>query len=327
MNSLPNSGSNLTWFGWIARLVVGLLLIGFLLQRSETTHLTRALSSISPFVLLWAIVFMWLAQTLSAARWHLLLKAKETSLSYFEAVRFYWLGMFCNLFLPTTIGGDGVRALVAGPRCGGTTVAASSILVERLTGLMALLTIGVAGVALWGAHSSLNDVLPRIFAVLSLATIGFLALRFTAYRLEKMLGAKAHKISKAIRKWAALHRETDFYMARERRGTLALALVNSFAIQSAQVGINIYLARVAGLQTPLVTFLWLVPLLSLMSLIPIGIGGLGVRETAAIAVLGNQEPTAAILAWSLLYQATIWLSSLPGGLFLGEWRRSLNKNK
>ncbi|HEY0075801.1 MAG TPA: lysylphosphatidylglycerol synthase transmembrane domain-containing protein [Abditibacteriaceae bacterium] len=322
MNSLPNSGQNSTWFGWMARLVVGLLLIVFLLQRGETTHLTKVLSSISPFVLFWAIVFMWLAQALSAARWHLLLKAKETSLSYFEAVRFYWLGMFCNLFLPTTIGGDGVRAVVAGPRCGGITVAASSILVERLTGLVALLTIGATGVALWGTESSLNDVLPRIFAVLSLATIGFLALRFTAYRLEKTLGANAHRMSKAIQKWAALHRETDFYMARERRGTLALALALSFVFQSAQMGINIYLARAAGLQTPLVTFLWLVPLLSLMSLVPIGIGGLGVRETAAIAVLGSQEPNGAILAWSLLYQATIWLASLPGGLFLGEWRRS-----
>jgi uncharacterized membrane protein YbhN (UPF0104 family) len=168
----------------------------------------------------------------------------------------------------------------------------------------------------------LNDVLPRIFAILSLATIGFLALRFTAYRLEKKLGAKAHKISKVIQKWAALHREMDFYTARERRGTLALALALSFVFQSAQVGINIYLARAAGLQTPLVTFLWLVPLLSLMSLVPIGIGGLGVRETAAIAVLGNQEPTTTILVWSLLYQATIWLACLPGGLFLGEWRRS-----
>jgi uncharacterized membrane protein YbhN (UPF0104 family) len=144
-------------------------------------------------------------------------------------------------------------------------------------------------------------------------------MRHTVYRLEKTASGKTGKL---IIKWASLHRELDFYAARERWGTLALALAISFILQSAQVAINIYLARAAGLQTPVTTFLWLVPLLSLMSMVPIGIGGLGVREAAAVAVLGSHEPDGAVIAWSLLFQATVWLASLPGGLLLGEWRRN-----
>lgn len=302
----------------MARLLFGLLLIAFLLTRGETNQLIQVIRALSPSVLLWAVVLMWFSQALSAARWHLLLKAKGTSLFYLEAVRFYWLGMFCNLFLPTTIGGDSVRALAVGQHCDSVTAVASSILVERLTGLVALLTIGALGVALWGAESSLSAVLPRIFAVLSLAALGFAALRRLAYRLEAKSGVAPNKV---IKHWAALHREIDFYAARERWGTLAIALLISFASQAVQVAINIYLARAAGLQMPLTTFLWIVPLLALISLIPIGVGGLGVRETAAIALLGNQEANSAILAWSLLFQATLWLASLPGGLFLGDWRR------
>ena len=313
MNSPKSS-----WSSWLLRLVLGLCIVGLLMARAKPEQLLIAFRSVSPLSLLGAVCFYWLAQSISAAKWQLLLHARGAGFSYFQCARLYLLGMFCNLFLPTSIGGDGVRALVAGRSCGGTTVAASSILVERLTGLAALLTLGATGVALWGTQSSLSQVLPRIFVVLALLATAFGSLRFTAYRLERTIQGKMGKV---IRKWAALHREMDFYAARERWGTLGLALALSFIFQCAQVGINIYLARVAGLQTPFTTFLWLVPLLSLMSMIPIGIGGLGVREAAAIAALGSQEPHSAILAWSLLYQATVWLASLPGGLLLGEWRQ------
>ena len=306
---------------WTIRLLLGLAVVALLLARAKPEQFLGALKNVSPLVPVAAVIFYWMGQCLSVAKWRLLLRARGAKFSFLECARIYLLGMFCSLFLPTTIGGDGVRALVVGPRCGGTTVAASSILVERLTGLVALLTIGAIGVALWGAGSSSLGaaVLPRIFAVLGMVALAFIGLRLTAYRLENAVSGKA---GKAVRKWAALHREIDFYAGRERRLTLVLALAMSFVFHASYMAINIFLARAAGLQTPITTFLWLVPLLSLMSMIPIGIGGLGVREAAAVAVLGNTAPQGTILAWSLLLQATIWLSSLPGSLFLGEWRRS-----
>ena len=310
---------------WTIRLLLGVAIVAVLLARAKPEQFLGALKNVSPLVPVAAVIFYWMGQCLSAAKWRLLLQARGARFSFWECARIYLLGMFCSLFLPTTIGGDGVRALVVGPRCGGVTVAASSILVERLTGLTALLTVGAIGVALWGAGSSSlgATVLPRIFAVLGLVAFAFAALRLTAYRLENAVSNKAEtKAGKAVRRWAALHREIDFYAKRERWLTLAMALGMSFVFHSAYIAINIFLARAAGLQTPLTTFLWLVPLLSLMSMIPIGIGGLGVREAAAVAVLGNTAPHGNILAWSLLLQATVWLASLPGGLLLGEWNRS-----
>ena len=315
---------------WIIRLFLGLTVIFLLLARAKPEQFLGALKNVSPWVPIIAVLFYWLTQCLSAAKWRLLLKARGAEFSFWECARFYLLGMFCSLFLPTTIGGDGVRALITGPRCGGTAAAASAILVERLTGLTAMLILGTLGIALWSAESSSlgasslgtspfgATLLPRIFAILALAALAFFAMRLTAYRLEKVVAGKPRKI---VQKWAKLHREIDFYTQRERWLTLLWAMGISFIFQSAHIGINIFLARAAGLQTPTMTFLWLVPLLSLTSMIPLGIGGLGVREAAAVAVLSHQAPQGTILAWSLLLQATIWLSSLPGSLFLGEWQR------
>ncbi len=321
MNNLVKSWLKSPAARWIIRLILGLGVVVFLLARAKPEHFLGAISNISPLVPVASVMFYWLSQCLSITKWRMLLQARGADFSYLECARLYLLGMFCSLFLPTTIGGDGVRALITGPRCGGTAAAASAILVERLTGLTALLTIGAVGIALWGTNSSSlgTTVLLRIFGVLALVALAFIVLRFTAYRLENIVTGRTKKIAS---KWAGLHREIDFYAQRERWATLLMAFCISFIFQAAQVAINIFLARAAGLQTPITTFLWLVPMLSLTSMIPIGISGLGVREAAAVAALGNQAPQSTILAWSLLLQATVWLASLPGSLFLGEWRRS-----
>lgn len=311
---------------WLVRLALGVLLVAFLLSRGNIGEFWRLLRQVPPVVPLGAVLFYWALQCLSVTKWRLLLHSRGAHFSFAEGARLYMLGMFCNLFLPTTIGGDGVRAVLAGRRCGGTAMAASSILVERLTGLAALLTIGAVGVALWGGNNASPNstsgaaILPRVFVVLALAAFGFAALRAVAFRLEKSVGGRGQKLAA---KWARLHREIDFYAGRERWGTLALSLGISFVFQSGLVALNIVLARAAGLQTPVTTFLWLVPLLSLMAMIPIGIGGLGVREAVAVAALGQGmgHDSNAIVAWSLLYQATVWLASLPGALFLKDVRR------
>jgi uncharacterized membrane protein YbhN (UPF0104 family) len=130
------------------------------------------------------------------------------------------------------------------------------------------------------------------------------------YRLE----SSNQRFARPIRKLASVFRELDFYSRRERWPVLLAAVLISLLFQSAQVMLQIFLARAVGLNTPTTIFLWLVPLLALMSMVPVGIGGLGVREVAAVSVLGTTAPTATIVAWCLLWQMTNWLSSLPGFL-------------
>jgi hypothetical protein len=103
----------------------------------------------------------------------------------------------------------------------------------------------------------------------------------------------------------------------------------SLLFQASQIGLNIVLARSLGLEVPAIAFWWLVPVLALASLVPVGVGGLGVREAAAVTLLHGAGITTAntastIVLWSLLWQATVWLSSAPGvwWAFRGEGVRS-----
>lgn len=293
--------------------------------------------------LLAAVAFYLSSQIISALKWKILLSAvlrrtdssnhspdeagstPHRAPSLAECYRFYLIGMFCNLWLPTSIGGDAARATLAGKRWGDFALAASSILIERMTGLFALLAIGAGG-WLFQLHQTTGSPLESgggatviSLAFNALLAIGvLLALLCVLRKLAFVFEARSH--STLISKWAKIHRTLDMFASRELRPALLQALGLSFVFQSTQILLNIFLARAVGLNLPSGVFAWLVPSLGIAAMIPLGIGGLGVREGAALALLRstplppNTISTSLILAWSLLWQATLWLSGLPGAL-------------
>jgi uncharacterized protein (TIRG00374 family) len=285
----------------------------------------RVLQAVPWPVLAGSVAFYWAGQVLSAAKWQLLLRSRGTRISLRECCRLYLTGMFWNLWVPTNIGGDAVRAYAVAPHCGGLSLAASSVLIERLTGLLALLVIGAIGLAIDSAHDGGTPGLNLIVmtaGVLLLGTAALMAVRVTAFRLKARF--PQHSL---VEKWAGLHRALDSYADPDHRPALAIALILSLVFQASQVLLNIGLAAAVGLDLPFVTFWWLVPLLALASLLPIGIGGLGVREAAAVTLLGGFGVSGGtVVAWSLLWQATVWLASLPGALSLGTRIRSEGQN-
>lgn len=320
--AIPTGADKHARWKWLLRLVLGLVIVGVLLSRLDSADTRRLLQELSWPLLLKvlpvAIVVYLASQAISAMRWRLLLNVlldkSAARLPVIECVRLYLLGMFWSLWMPTSIGGDAVRAYMAGRRYGGVGLAASSIFTERLMGFCTLLCIGTVGLFIGRVGQAQQQSafsLARQGLVFLLAAVLFLfAIRALAFRLERR--KPDHPV---MRKWAEIHRTLDMYAHRERWSALGTAILLSLVVQGMQISLNIGLARVVGLDLPVETFLWLVPLLAVASMIPLGIGGLGVREASATLLLkGSGVPDARILVWSLLWQATIWLSGLCGGL-------------
>lgn len=339
---------------WIVRLACGLLLIVVLMWRHEQAaqgwqSLARAWKLVPWPVLPLAVAWYWAGQVISALKWRLLLRARGIAVSLRECCRWYAVGMFWNLWMPTNIGGDAVRVFLAAPRCGGRFLSAASVLVERLTGFVALLAIGAVALIVDAAHPSAagraanatthvsasgvsasgvsasgaySGQAARLFLAAFGVLLGLFLLWLSLGFVTRHLEARA-PANIVARRLAAARRALESYGRREMRSTLAGALLLSLLFQASQIVLNIALARVVGLEVRSEVFWWLVPLLALASLLPVGIGGLGVREAAAAALLANSGaalPT--IVLWSLLWQATVWIASLPG-LF---WRSSARRD-
>jgi uncharacterized protein (TIRG00374 family) len=290
------------------------------------------LKSAAPQTLLFAVLGYLAMQILSATKWRFLLNTALRShtdstapqLSFGECYRFYLIGMFCNLWLPTAVGGDAVRAALAAKRCGHLTLAASSIFVERLTGLAALLMVGVLGLLVYFGFAPQNGDLEtgksRAVAIAIIALLFLMAIAFTIWTLRRLAQkvSRHENLSPLAQKLLGAHRAFDIYFAPATRPALLTALGLSLAFHAALIGLNVFLAAVVGLQLPLAVYVWLIPSLSIAAMIPLGIGGLGVREAGAVAFLSGALPASqtldagTVIAWSLLWQAVLWLSGLPG---------------
>ena len=102
-----------------------------------------------------ACVLLYMAgQAISTLRWRILLAPVHLSTPYLRLLGFYFTGMFFNLFLPTIVGGDAVKALLLARETGAPARATMSVFMERNVGLCALLVvaIGAAELEIGRAH-------------------------------------------------------------------------------------------------------------------------------------------------------------------------------
>ena len=288
---------------WALRVVIGVAIVTLLLSRRDAAaQVAQTLRSVPIWVIFGAVLFYWAGQILSAWKWQLLLRARGAQVSLVTCCRIYAAGMFGNLWLPTNVGGDALRATLLAARVPelGKADALASIAVERGCGFAALLVIAASALLVRGADN-------RGWQTLAIASAIVAALGLMLWALLRLKHPKIARLREAL----------SFYARSRQRGVLWQAMALSLAFQISQVGLNLGLAWASGLDLPAHIFWWLGPLLSLSSLIPAGIGGLGVREAAAVALLqGWPIGVGQIVGWSLLWQATVWLASLPGVLFV-----------
>ena len=314
---------------WFLRFGLGIIIIALLLWWQGATIIST-FTRVPWWTILVAVMCYWILQFICAWKWQLLLNAAlrasdsdAASLSLFSCAKFYLTGMFWNLWMPSSIGGDAARAYLAGKKCGRFSLAASAVFMDRLSGLVALLVIGIAAALVERFNGiSQEDIAlgqsARFFWIAGiLLAILMIILVVGRYFFARLATSENAMLSRIASKFDSLHRSLDLYRQPETRGVLLAAFVLSLLFQVGLIGLNIGLAFAVHLPLSLLIYWWLVPALALASLLPVGIGGLGVREAAAVALVGTLVvaeggQVANVIAWSLLWQATLWLAGLPG---------------
>lgn len=253
-------------------------------------------------------------QVLSAWRWHLLLAPVRLSVRFVRLAAFYFIGMFFNLFLPTIVGGDAVKAILLARETGAPARSAVSVFMERNVGLLALLVI--AGVAAWLAPPV--DLFGLRLTVLTLLlAAGYVAANVVlfsapAYRLaDRIVGLT--RLSRLRLRAASIYEAVTPYRSPSF-GTFVAVLL-SFAFQFIVIGVVFLNAFALTLDVPLSAVAVFVPLVSLAGMIPVSVNGLGVREALYILLFGSVGvPAELAVSLALLYLGVTLAASLPGGV-------------
>lgn len=217
--------------------------------------------------------------SLTSLRWKILLTAQGVHISFPRLFKSYFMASFFNTFLPSTIGGDVVRAYDSSKMTGKSPEAMMVIIIERLTGLMALVII--AGLAFLTYLSIEAEQKKFIWLFLGLAVAGFIGLTVAAHpriarSLLKLLGrVLPAKIQEFVEKsYAAV----EIYY----RHPLALASAQGISIVF-QLNMVLYYFLIASAlnQNPsFIDFAIKIPIMIFLLMTVPAINGIGVRTAS-----------------------------------------------
>jgi glycosyltransferase 2 family protein len=253
-------------------------------------------------------------QALSAWRWQVLTRPLQLLVSYRQLLSFYFIGMFFNLFLPTIVGGDAVKAWLLARETGAVARSTVSVFMERNLGLLALLTIAIVAAA-WAPPVEVLGV-PILLLTLVLfagfAAVNLVLLNRGAYALADRLIA-ATPLARLRPRAASLYDAITPYAGAPRE--IAWAVVLSLAFQGIVIGVVFLNARALHHDFPLSAVAVFVPLISLGGMLPVSVNGLGVREALYVLLFGRIGAAPELsIALALVYLAVTFAASLPGGI-------------
>ncbi len=290
-------------------------LLALLLSRVDRAEMAAALGRANFGLLLSCIPLYVFGQSLSTWRWQILLAAEGIPVPFGRLLLLYLEGMFFSLFLPTGVGGDVVRGYRIWHLTGAGEGALASILVERLTGFVAMIGIAVAATAAALATGGLRDPLIALVVGAVAATLAAAIVLITspaAFRIAERLagGRAASKLFHSVRRFCeAVQR----YRGHGRAVWAALGI--SLVFQTLLMFLWYLVARALHLPVPFGQFLIFIPIVNVISMLPISVGGLGLREWGSVVLFGTVgvEPAGAFTL-SLLMFTMVVLTSLPGGI-------------
>ncbi len=308
----------------ILKIIVSSGLIALAFTLVDVRQVGAQLARARPALFVAALAVYVLAIVVNGAKWQVLLRAQGIRIPFTALLRFLFVGFFFNNFLPANVGGDVMRGYGLARYTERAADAAVSVIMDRIIGLMAYMSTAVVAaivaVNLTG-HSELAQV-----EWVALVALGVLMLGFGVLLSRRLRALIAQLFTwRWLRPLAPLWgRISDAFNAyRFRYNALALAFGIALTGILCTTLVNWLLSQSMGGLMPLSTIFLFNPLIALVLMIPISIGGIGVSQTAYPFFFGLAGvPSDHALAVSLLMQAIALLGSLPGGVLWLQTRRA-----
>jgi len=301
-------------FKFLMKVIVSAGLLAWILSRIPVDSLVLSLAKCQWTSLILSFVTVNFCILVSALKWRPLLTVYGIQIPFARLLSFYYAGLFANNFLPSSIGGDTLRIYKVARVSGKIKEAAASVVMERLLSSLALALTAAAALGLVSKLGGENFICWVVggIAAACLAVMGILFC--CPFRENSKAG-----------QW--LCRMGGY---REHPYVLGKVLLLSFLFQGLLVLANVFAFQSAGANMPLLNHFLYIPVIMAVSMLPLSINGLGIREGMYIALYsyaGLDQATA--LLCSLLFFTLVTVASLVGGVIIGleSIREALERNR
>ena len=306
---------------WL-RIAASIVMLAFLFRKVHLSSLFPEWNAKAFVLLVAGLVVTLVGIVLSALRWQAVLAALGLRERVRTLLNHYLAGLFVGNFLPSTIGGDVLRVARQSAANGDRPSTFASVVLERLTGWLVLPVITLTALVINPGLRHLGNATALAFG-LSMATLVLLCALLVAAAHPRVGGRLAG--SEGWQRFlGAVHLGLDRF--RRRPAAVVNVLLVGFAYQLVVVLSAFLAARALGLSevgpTAILAFM---PAVAIAQVLPISLGGLGVREGAFVLFLGplGVERGEAIALGLLFYGMNLAVSLLGAPSFAVGGKRSV----
>ena len=269
------------WLKLLIKLAVTIVCIWYVSSKIDFTKAWTAIKTTNLFYLFLALLAFIFSKILSALRLNIYFKNIMLHLSEWQNIKLYWLGMFYNLFLPGSIGGDAYKVLLLKKKYNVSyKKTTTAVLLDRFSGLLGLgLILAVYSVI----------VIDKTLYVVGIGCGAVLAVLILYF---------------VVSRWLKDYVSSFF-------PTLLLGIL----VQVSQVICAYFIMASLGVPVHVTEYIFIFLVSSILSVLPLTIGGLGIREVVFLEgskQFGLMQETS--VAISLLFYLITLITS-AGGLF------------
>ncbi len=296
------------------KIFISLSLMAYLLSKNDWLKIIEAIKNIN---LLWffctLIIPCVIIPVMATIRWQIILSPGNIKLKLRDMLKLTYTGLFFNLVLPGSVGGDTIKGVIFYRLTKNSSLSASSIVLDRMIGLLALTILSAIAS---GVYYKISSDITYI-----LVSGGFLLILLFTFCL--MVISPFQKLLLSLIRWTKIKNLEDFtqksltFLTWFRKNPKILLLTIGLSIASHILSVIIcYLISLSlGLKIFIGYHFLFFPLIALIFSVPVSIAGLGLREGAFAyfySLIG--VPQESSLALSLLYFFQCMLVSLAGGI-------------
>ncbi len=303
----------------LLRAAVSLALIAWLLYRVDWQETGTVFRRAQPGFLLLAVLMLFLERTLAVWKWWLLMRSRRLPVGFWSLFGINYAGSFLGMFIPSSVSADVVRGLFLARASADPPAAAASIVVDRSADLISLLLV----IALAMGFAPRN---PEIPVKVPVGWIAVALIAVAAGVAVMMRRATPQRLEQCLRRVLGNRRLADFAAAwfhaclifRKMPGWMAANLAVSCVVQGMRIlGFFVLACAFLEVPPPLLPFFLFYPLVIMAIMLPVSLGGIGMRENAFVALFSAAGLMTVADAFAVSFTMTVLvaLTSLPGAAF------------
>jgi uncharacterized protein (TIRG00374 family) len=246
-----------------------------------------------------AFVLTFVGYVIGTLRWRTLLNALDIDIPFWYLIRSYLVGIFFSNFLPSTVGGDAMRIYDSYKYSQQRAAPTAVVLVGRILGVFSLILFASIAVLFFKEIDGRIVTLRWIVfgGMVTLCTL--IGLLFFGKQRSAPKRTEENKTPNVLaRVMGKVIRGATIFRGQNR--ALLIATGYSILLQGNVVIHYFLVAKSVGITVGFFNFFLIIPLSVLVTMLPVTINGIGIRETANIlflGVYGVTEPTAIAFTW------------------------------